>query len=150
MVQPETLRALGDVGGKVWSAIGPLIGVLVGAWLGRSWDHKKWMNDNRKEECRELLTAMMKDADSCMEIRAQVRAAGTTNAATVQATWADSRKCMIVLQDRIFIAKRLREEKLFNRWHDATNEFLKDGDEHKFGDKLNQLKGVVIDIAING
>ena len=57
---------------------------------------------------------------------------------------------MIVLQDRIFIAKRLREEKLFNRWHDATNEFLKDGDEHKFGDKLNQLKGVVIDIAING
>jgi hypothetical protein len=150
MVQPEMWKAFGDIGGRVWSGVGPLVGVLVGTLLARSWDKQKWMNDNRKEECRELLTAMTKVADSCLEARARIGSAGPAAIEAVQAAWAEDRKCMIVLQDRIFIAQRLSQERMFKRWNDATNEFLNEGDLDKFGVRLNELKRVIIDIALNG
>jgi hypothetical protein len=150
MVQLETWKAFVDVGVKLWSGVGPLVGVLVGTLLARSWDRKKWMNDNRKEECRELLTAMTKVADSCLEARAQTESAGAAKTEAVQAAWAEDRKCMIILQDRIFIAQRLSQEKMFKRWNETTSEFLKEGDVQKFGERLNTLKQIVIDIASKG
>jgi len=150
MVQPETWKAFGDIAGKIWLGIGPLVGVLVGTLLARSWDRQKWMNDNLKEECREPLTAMTKVADSCLEARAQIGSPGTAKVEAVQAAWAEDRKCMIVHQDRIFIAQRLNQERMFKRWNDTTIDFLTDGDLRKFGEKLNELKAIIIDIAVNG
>jgi hypothetical protein len=47
---------------NAWIAIGPLVGVMIGAWLSGYWDRKKWIKDNRKQECKEVLTAMSKTA----------------------------------------------------------------------------------------
>src|SRR5882762_7637722 len=148
MVQPEIWKAFADIGMKVWSGVGPLVGVLVGALLARRWDRQKWTNDNRKEECRELLTAMTKVADSCLEVRAHFASASAVKTEAVQAAWVEDRKCMIILQDRIFIARRLNQERMFKRWNETTTEFLKDGDVQKFGERLNTLKQIVIDIAL--
>ena len=52
---------------KFWAAAGPLVGVLLGALLGRSWDRRKWLNDNRKEEYRELITALTDAAVALIE-----------------------------------------------------------------------------------
>src|ERR1035441_2995989 len=41
----------------VWSAVGPLLGVICGAWLARSSERAKWINENKKLEFRELLDA---------------------------------------------------------------------------------------------
>ena len=50
-------------------------------------------------------------ADSCLEVRALI-SLGVVNVAAIQAAWTEDRKCMSILQDRIFIAKRLNEEKV--------------------------------------
>ena len=63
VVNPETLRQVGAALEKTWTLIGSLVGLGFGAFLTRSWDRKKWMKDNRKEECRELLSAVTRTVD---------------------------------------------------------------------------------------
>jgi len=58
MIQPETLKAIGDGLKTAWASVGPLVGVLIGAMLTRAWDRRKWINENRKQEYRELLTTL--------------------------------------------------------------------------------------------
>src|SRR5437899_7589534 len=58
MLQPETLKALGEGLKTAWASVGPLVGVIIGAMLTRAWDRRKWINENRKQEYRELLTTL--------------------------------------------------------------------------------------------
>jgi hypothetical protein len=58
MMKPETWNLIKDSAGKVWPVVISLAGVFAGAWLARLWDRKKWQNDNRKQEYRELLTSL--------------------------------------------------------------------------------------------
>jgi hypothetical protein len=44
----------------LWVPIGPIVGIALGHWLLRSWERKRWLADNRKEEYRRLLTALNK------------------------------------------------------------------------------------------
>jgi hypothetical protein len=44
----------------IWALIGPLAGLLIGHYLVRSWERRRWLADNRKEEYRRLLTALNK------------------------------------------------------------------------------------------
>jgi hypothetical protein len=42
----------------LWGAIGPLVGIIAGHFLTRSSQHIQRVRDNRKQEYRELLTAL--------------------------------------------------------------------------------------------
>jgi len=44
----------------VWAAVGPLVGILMGHYLVRSWERKRWLADNRKEEYRRVLAGLNK------------------------------------------------------------------------------------------
>ena len=46
----------------VWGAIGPLVGVLVGAYATRRWQRTQWLLDGKKTEYRELLSVLAKNA----------------------------------------------------------------------------------------
>jgi hypothetical protein len=39
----------------IWVPIGPLMGIVVGHYLTRSWQHRQWIADNQKEEYKNLL-----------------------------------------------------------------------------------------------
>ena len=41
-----------------WSAIGPLIGVIVGGWITTRTQRKHWILDNKKAEYSELITVI--------------------------------------------------------------------------------------------
>jgi hypothetical protein len=43
---------------QVWAAIGPLVGVILGAWLTARWQRKKWILDNKTAEYRGILDAL--------------------------------------------------------------------------------------------
>jgi hypothetical protein len=43
---------------KLWAAIGPLIGVFIGSWLGARWQRTRWIQDNKKTEYRQLLDSI--------------------------------------------------------------------------------------------
>jgi hypothetical protein len=41
-----------------WAAVGPLVGVIIGAWLAARWQTKKWILDNKVAEYRSILDAL--------------------------------------------------------------------------------------------
>ncbi|MFL6305449.1 MAG: hypothetical protein ACJ72H_18115 [Candidatus Sulfotelmatobacter sp.] len=42
----------------IWALIGPLAGILIGHYMVRSWERRRWLADNQKEEYRRVLTAL--------------------------------------------------------------------------------------------
>lgn len=42
----------------VWAAIGPLGGIVIGAWLAAHWQRKKWILDNKAAEYRGIFDAL--------------------------------------------------------------------------------------------
>ena len=42
----------------IWAALGPLLGIVVGHYLTRSWQRRQWIADNQKEEYRKLLAGL--------------------------------------------------------------------------------------------
>lgn len=42
----------------IWAAIGPLVGVVIGAWLAAHWQRKKWILDNKEAEYRGIFDAL--------------------------------------------------------------------------------------------
>jgi len=148
MVQPETWKAIGEYSGKAWNAVGPLVGILIGAWLARSGDRKRWIADNRKEECRELLTSMTMVADLTLEAYSKRNTVDFKPAMVI--AWEEERKCMRILQDRIFISKRLKTDRVRARWQTVSTDYLQDGDAKQFGIRLNEIKAILVDIALKG
>ncbi len=48
------VEIIGSLLGKTWGVVGPLVGVVIGAWLARSWQRKHWLLESKKAEFREL------------------------------------------------------------------------------------------------
>jgi hypothetical protein len=48
------LEIIGSFLGKTWGVIGPVVGVLIGAWLARSWQREHRPLRSKKAEYREL------------------------------------------------------------------------------------------------
>ena len=57
------------------------------------------------------------------------------------------RNSLIVLQDRIFIARDLKKKTMFRLWGDTIGDFTKDGNGDKFVARLNAVEDIIIDIA---
>lgn len=140
MVQPETWKAIGEYSGKAWSVLGPLLGVLIGAWLGRSWDSKKWERDNRKEECRELIKSITHAAALELNI-----GSGTSQQEAYDA-YLESLK---TIHDRIFIAEDLEREKIMDSWAYAVGDFGSEKiDRGEFSERLEALRKTIIGFVI--
>ena len=135
MIEPGTLKALGEYSGKAWSVVGPLVGVLVGALLGRSWDRQKWLNDNVKQECQELLGAITKSATQIL-------------ADAGRKSWDTYLDALIAFHTRIFIAEEVEREKLLDLWAHAVHDFGEGRDRHKFDDAIEKIRSAIVRMAI--
>jgi hypothetical protein len=118
VITQEHLKAVIYYGGMAWKGVGPLTGVMVGAVLARSWDRNKWMNDNRKEEFRDLLDALTDAATRLMAEQEQANRApfGYWNDDEARASHVEALK---IIKTRIYIADDLKEMELFDRWSKA-------------------------------
>ena len=133
---------------NIWVMVGPLVGVMLGALLGRSWDQRKWLNDNRKEEYRELMTALTDAAAAIIE-RVHSRDGGHIPLIKERiAFMADKQelqaKSIKVLQDRIFIAAEIEQMDLLERWGNAVKIVLKDKNLSAFDDTFEVLKKEIV------
>jgi hypothetical protein len=112
----------------IWTAIGPLLGVFVGALLARSWDKKKWMDDNRKEESRELLAALSNSFTTMLDLYGHMRPQSTED----QDKLADAKASFFrTVHDRMFIASDVRELELETTWLQALNNYKENFDVDK-------------------
>jgi hypothetical protein len=123
----------------VWPAIGPLLGVLVGAYLAKSSDRKKWLSENRKQECQELLGAITACA---------VKLLSDFPHGYAVEEYAGYLKTIEVFHTRIFIAEEVEKEKLEERWTSAVGDFGTDWTKAKFDTALEEIRGKIIRIAM--
>jgi hypothetical protein len=123
----------------VWPAIGPLLGVLIGAYLTKSSDRKKWLNENRKQECQELLGAITACAVKLFSDFPHGYAIGE---------YAGYLKTIEVFHTRIFIAEEVEKEKLEERWTSAVDDFGTNWNKEKFDTALEEIRGKIIRIAM--
>jgi hypothetical protein len=95
---------------------GTLSGIVIGHFLGRSWDRRKWLLDRRNEEFKELMTAVAVAFSECGDPR--YRLMSPTVERTMELHKA-SRDCLVTIQNRIYIAKYIKPLKLDQRWLEA-------------------------------
>ena len=139
-------RVLAHYIAVAWTTAGPLGGVLIGAYLSRAWDHKKWMNDNRKEEFRELIDALTEAATAVivqpMEANNQVlRAEG--NALAME----KNTQALRAMKTRIYIANDVKEMNWFDRWGESMKFMRETGKIYYFEDTFEIIRDEIIERA---
>ena len=144
MLQPDTLKALGDGLKTAWASVGPLVGVIIGAMLTRAWDRRKWINENRKQEYRELLSTL---TSACTALIDNAQALVQSPAEQIAAR-DEYFKSLRVLQDRIFIAGEIGKMNLFDRWGTAMKHLQETKDFHKFEDTFETMRSEIVKQAM--
>jgi len=124
---------------SIWVAIGPLVGVVIGALLARSWDRQKWIKDNRKQECKELLTAMSKAATLLLAARMAREKEAASRDMFLES--------LVVFSQSLFITKDAEYQQAFDLWKEAVHNYNTTSDHHKFDDTLEQIRTKVITMA---
>lgn len=144
MLQPETLKAFGEGLKTAWASVGPLVGVIIGAMLTRAWDRRKWINENRKQEYRELLTSL---TNACTMLIDNAQAIVQSPAEQI-ATRDEYFKSLRVLQDRIFIANEIGKMNLFDRWGTAMKDLQETKDFRRFEDSFEAMRNEIVKQAM--
>jgi hypothetical protein len=103
---------------SIWAGVGPLVGLLVGHYLIRSWQREQWLLDSRKQEFRELISAL---SDTIVHLMMFTPALEVGHAEKEFTEFVAAQKvAMRVLADRIYIARDLRELNTSDRFLNAT------------------------------
>lgn len=96
--------------GRVLPAVYALSGVALGGWITWRSQRKHWVRDNKKQEYRDLLDGLFRATEEIIKARPNVSAA--LSQALVDATWSGTR----LVQNRIFVARRIREGGIVQVW----------------------------------
>jgi len=103
----------------IWAAVGPLLGVLVGAYIANRNQRQHWLADCKKEEYRELLTAMTTGLATFIRAKGNVIPAGERDRAVAD-SWSN---VMESIHNKIFIAPQIERLSIFTLWADALGSF---------------------------
>jgi len=90
---------------SIWAGVGPLVGLMVGHYLIRSWQTRQWILGARKIEFRELLSAlstMSKELLAFTATRQFYR--GTEWDRLIEA----QKSAFAIIMDRIYIAEDIK------------------------------------------
>lgn len=126
-----------------WAAIGPLVGIVVGHLLSRSWQRKQWYLDNRSQEYRELLSSLTNTYLQMMRFRSGT---GGDKDLFIQLERLkmDSFR---VLRDRILISSELESADILTQWTEAFHNFENDQNERKFSDRFSSINEQLVRMA---
>ena len=123
---------------------GTLIGILIGHFLGRNWDRKKWLLDRRHEEFKELQTAVAAAFVTCGDPRYHMRELSIDDLLTMnQASW----NCLMTIQNRIYIAKQIKPLNLDLKWIDAFDGLRKAKDPELYGALVREILNSIVEAA---
>lgn len=128
----------------VWGALGPLVGVRYGHELAKRSQKEHWIDDNAKEEYRELLSGLVDAANISILNRTLGRET------TVDEDSAEERSehhLYGVIHTRLFIREFLENEKIMERWNEAFTNYSKSHDLEVLRNTLRELIEIVVDRA---
>lgn len=131
---------------NIWATIGPLIGVLLGSWLATRNERKHWIGDNKREEYRELLTAIA-DAGSSLVVHygaSPIVVSGQEEFRVGEV----ARRSVDAIYNRLFIAKTVEDLGIMKRWEDAITALRKTNDVSNFAQLMDGIMHDVRKAAI--
>jgi hypothetical protein len=109
----------------VLAIIGTLVGVLVGFGGNyfiqrqlKSWQREKWILEAKQSEWRELISTLCQNLNR-VALSLTMDADGAIEKMTTKGSqkWIEAHaEALKTIQDRIFIAQRVKEEKIEDRW----------------------------------
>ena len=116
---------------KVWAAVGPLVGVVIGAWLSARWERRKWVLDNKTAEYRGILDALNSYRPILTEYYALYRI--SLVAVPAQKKYDDTIALAKALDavtnafdDRIFTRQAIAQSGARNDWNSFANKLRSD------------------------
>jgi hypothetical protein len=131
----------------LWGVIAPLIGVLLGHFLSRSWQQTQWMQDRQKEEWRELLSVLTRSfAVICKYTAPIMRLDGDNKRAVEEAQTV----AQTTIRDRIFIAKEVKHLDIYKTWVEAVETFERDRIYIAFAQQYAVINAKIVYTATRG
>jgi hypothetical protein len=129
----------------VWNAIGPLVGVVIGAlltpWIAWRWQHRQWIFDNKKQEYRDLLDDLFQASEEIIKARPNISAG--INQDLLNAVWKGNR----IVRDRIFVASAIRAGGIPTDWETIVRLAIWEPTEEKLhiggGQRAYTINGIV-------
>jgi hypothetical protein len=100
--------------GHLWSALGPLIGVVLGWLLSTRSQESVWVTNSRKEEWRELISTLQRCQQTIREVKSKLPQ-GMTISAREPIREAQLEGARVIL-DRIFILESLKKNSVKEDW----------------------------------
>ena len=133
-----------DVTVRLWAALGPLVGVLIGAYITNRNQRKHWVADSKKQEFRELLGILTRSYDEILEKHTPMVAYTPED----QRRHAEAEKsALAVIRDRILIARELEGIKLEQRWMLAMLKLDSQHDSLGFSAEFSRLRAEILKAA---
>jgi hypothetical protein len=126
---------------SVWAAVGPLVGVLLGAYLATRAQKQHWILDSKKEEYRELLSTLTQSFNVLLDYHAPMVGHGPDEQ---RAEHAERLKALAAIGDRLFISDEVKRIDVLNRWHKAVRRLEKDVNGSAFAESVG---GILADIT---
>jgi hypothetical protein len=131
----------------LWGALGPLVGIIVGHVLTRSWQRKQWILDCRKEEFREVTSDLTAATIELMMFIHSQR----SHLPQPQTTWLDAHRVATkTLASRIYIAPELKKLDVATRYLQIDEEIRESGASSASLDKMSALMDDIVAVAIKG
>lgn len=123
---------------------GTLASGVIAARMARQSQLEQWLLDNRKQECRELLSSLA----TTFLIMLRHREPEMPHSAEVQAMLSDARlESTRMLHDRIFIRGDLEKARILKRWAEAMSRYAREHDDSRFTADFGGIQNDLIEIA---
>jgi hypothetical protein len=129
----------------IWAALGPIVGVWIGAHIADRNQRRQWIGNCKKEEYRELISVLTKGLSAYLQVQAFLVARGPE----AQKAMADAlARVAETTRDRIFVAHVVKRLDVVKRWHAATRLVEDGGDVNVFANSVGILLDEIRDAAI--
>jgi hypothetical protein len=139
MIQPTTWHSIQDTIRAVWLTAGPLVGVLIGAYIANRNQRRQWLLDHRHQEFREVLTAMA-EANAYITVRADL-------SSIIEEIPEIVNKPTKVMGSSVFVVSELKEAGIIQDWYGAYMELRDDHDVNKFTLRVHKIRERTIALA---
>ncbi|MGO9776024.1 MAG: hypothetical protein ACLQGT_13145 [Terracidiphilus sp.] len=143
----------------LWGVIAPLVGILVGHYLSRSWQREQWFRDKRYEDYQAVLSAIVAAYTSIIQVgwadysdlRGEIERGpnGITFRKTKRSQEIDVIKAdsFRILRDRIFIAEELDYGGIFVEWDTIVTNYS--SGEQEFTGRFSEFNAKLVRMALN-
>jgi hypothetical protein len=132
MIQVETWKEIGSLLDKAWAVIGPLVGVLIGAYIANRNQRKQWQLESKRVEYRELLNTLTECGSDLLAFPMGDPQSRREFAETV-------RRSVNTIYNRLFAADTVIRLNLMVRWREAVDLARDAKNTEDFRKRLNAI-----------